>query len=170
MNRGNFYGGDNRMSTKEWYQLPVNYVCSLLRSNMIDGLQEDDAKARLQEQGSNELQEAERKSPITQFLNQFKDFMVLVLVGATLISGLLGEYLDAITIVAIIIMNAILGFTQEYRAERSLRALKQLTSPMANVMRGGRLLHIWCYWKVVTEFQPISDLLVRIACMSRNQH
>lgn len=130
------------MSTKEWYQLSVNYVCSLLRTNLVEGLQEDDAESRLQEQGSNELQEAERKSPITQFLNQFKDFMVLVLVGATLISGLLGEYLDAITIVAIIIMNAILGFTQEYRAERSLRALKQLTSPMANVVRGGRQLQI----------------------------
>ena len=115
----------------------MNSVCALQQSSLIDGLQDDDAEVRLAEQGSNELQEAERKSPIIQFLNQFKDFMVLVLVGATLISGLLGEYLDAITIVAIIIMNAILGFTQEYRAERSLRALKQLTSPMANVIRGG---------------------------------
>ncbi|MEX1029217.1 MAG: calcium-translocating P-type ATPase, SERCA-type [Paenibacillaceae bacterium] len=130
------------MSTKEWYQLDVNYVCSLQQTSLIEGLQDGDAEIRLAEQGSNELQEAERKSPITQFLNQFKDFMVLVLFGATLISGLLGEYLDAITIVAIIIMNAILGFTQEYRAERSLRALKQLTSPMANVVRGGKSQHI----------------------------
>ena len=61
--------------------------------------------------------------------------MVLVLVGATLISGLLGEYLDAITIVAIIVMNGILGFVQEFRAERSLRALKELSAPTAKVVR-----------------------------------
>lgn len=73
------------------------------------------------------------------FLNQFKDFMVLVLVGATLISGLLGEYLDAITIIAIIIMNGILGFVQEFRAERSLRALKELSAPNAKVIRDGKL-------------------------------
>ena len=130
------------MSAKEWYQNDVNSVCALEQTSLTDGLQEDVAQARLAEQGKNELQEAERKSAIMQFLNQFKDFMVLVLVGATLISGLLGEYLDAITIVAIIIMNAILGFVQEYRAERSLRALKQLTSPMANVIRGGVAQHI----------------------------
>lgn len=130
------------MSTKEWYQIDVNSVCAIQQTSLKDGLQDNDAEVRLAEQGSNELQEADRKSPFIQFLNQFRDFMVLVLVGATLISGLLGEYLDAITIVAIIIMNAILGFAQEYRAERSLRALKQLTSPMANVIRGGLSQHI----------------------------
>src|SRR5690554_2506371 len=123
------------MSTKEWYQDDINTVCTLQQTSLTEGLQQQEAEARLSEHGSNELQEAERKSAIVQFLNQFKDFMVLVLVGATLISGLPGEYLDAITIVAIIVMNALLGFTQEYRAERSLRALKQLTSPMANVIR-----------------------------------
>jgi Ca2+-transporting ATPase len=135
-------GGEEQMSAKEWYQVDVNSVCTLQQTNREVGLQVEDAEARLAEQGTNELQEAARKSPITQFLNQFKDFMVLVLVGATLISGLLGEYLDAITIVAIIIMNAILGFIQEYRAERSLRALKKLTSPMAHVIRGGQPLDI----------------------------
>ena len=107
------------MSAKEWYQMDVNSVCTLQRTNLEGGLPEDEAAARLLEHGKNELREAARTSPITQFLNQFKDFMVLVLFGATLISGLLGEYLDAITIVVIIIMNSILGFIQEYRAERS---------------------------------------------------
>jgi len=130
------------MGTKEWYQIDMNTVIDLQQTSLTAGLEEQDVEVRLVENGKNELQEAVRKSPITQFLNQFKDFMVLVLVGATLISGLLGEYLDAITIVAIIIMNAILGFAQEYRAERSLRALKQLTSPMANVIRGGKTLQI----------------------------
>lgn len=74
----------------------------------------------------------------TLLLNQFKDFMVLVLMGATLVSGLLGEYLDAITIIAIILLNGVLGFVQEFRAERSLRALKQLSAPTAKVIRGGK--------------------------------
>lgn len=68
--------------------------------------------------------------------------MVLVLLGATLISGLLGEYLDAVTIVAIIFINGILGFIQEFRAERSLRALKQLSAPTTRVVRDGKVIHI----------------------------
>lgn len=102
------------------------------------GLSAEDAAARRKESGYNELSEGKRVSPFTLLLNQFKDFMVLVLMGATLVSGLLGEYLDAITIIAIILLNGVLGFVQEFRAERSLRALKQLSAPTAKVLRGGK--------------------------------
>lgn len=102
------------------------------------GLSAEDAAARRKESGFNELSEGKKVSPFTLLLNQFKDFMVLVLMGATLVSGLLGEYLDAITIIAIILLNGVLGFVQEFRAERSLRALKQLSAPTAKVLRGGR--------------------------------
>lgn len=102
------------------------------------GLSAEDAAARRKESGYNELSEGKRVSPFTLLLNQFKDFMVLVLMGATLVSGLLGEYLDAITIIAIIVLNGVLGFVQEFRAERSLRALKQLSAPTAKVLRGGK--------------------------------
>ncbi|MFP3441781.1 hypothetical protein R0K18_29020, partial [Pantoea sp. SIMBA_133] len=71
------------------------------------------------------------------FLAQFKDFMVVVLLAAPLISGLLGEYLDAIAIILIILMNGILGFVQERKAEKSLQALKQLSSPKMKVLRDG---------------------------------
>ncbi|PYI54645.1 calcium-translocating P-type ATPase, SERCA-type [Paenibacillus flagellatus] len=106
------------------------------------GLSWEEAKERRSRHGDNELTEKRNVSLIALFLNQFKDFMVLVLMAATLVSGLLGEYLDAITIVAIIVMNGILGFIQEFRAERSLRALKELSAPSAKVLRDGTLAQI----------------------------
>ncbi len=103
------------------------------------GLTEEEVEQARTKSGLNELTEGKRISPIILFLNQFKDFMVVVLMGATLLSGLLGEYLDAVTIIAIILLNGVLGFIQEFRAERSLRALKQLSAPSAKVLRGGKL-------------------------------
>ncbi|PZE22531.1 calcium-translocating P-type ATPase, SERCA-type [Paenibacillus xerothermodurans] len=128
--------------SQKWYQMTT---ADLLQSQQIHpskGLSSEEAEKRLAEHGLNELSEGTKISPIALFFNQFKDFMVLVLMGATLISGLLGEYLDAITIIAIIIMNGILGFIQEFRAERSLRALKELSAPNAKVIRDGKLEQI----------------------------
>ncbi|MDR6880306.1 calcium-translocating P-type ATPase, SERCA-type [Bacillus sp. 3255] len=130
------------MSQKKWYQLSSEEVLQQQQVDMQQGLPWEEAWKRQGEAGRNELTEGNRVSPITLLLNQFKDFMVLVLLGATLISGLLGEYLDAITIVIIILMNGILGFTQEFRAERSLRALKELSAPNANVWREGAIHQI----------------------------
>ncbi|UKS30024.1 calcium-translocating P-type ATPase, SERCA-type [Paenibacillus sp. HWE-109] len=130
------------MSQNKWYQLTSEEVLQSQQVNAQQGLPWEEAWKRQAEVGRNELSEGHRISPITLLLNQFKDFMVLVLLGATLISGLLGEYLDAITIVVIIVMNAVLGFTQEFRAERSLRALKELSAPNANVWREGAVHQI----------------------------
>ena len=130
------------MENKSWHQLTEEELLGRLGSSPDNGLDQEEAARRLAEHGRNELTEGERLSPIKLFLNQFKDFMVLVLIGATLISGLLGEYLDAITIIAIIFINSILGFVQEFRAERSLRALKELSAPTANVLRGGRVIGV----------------------------
>ncbi|MEC0232542.1 calcium-translocating P-type ATPase, SERCA-type [Paenibacillus alba] len=130
------------MSQNKWYQLTSEEVLQSQQVNAQQGLPWEEAWKRQAEIGRNELSEGHRVSPITLLLNQFKDFMVLVLLGATLISGLLGEYLDAITIVVIIVMNAVLGFTQEFRAERSLRALKELSAPNANVWREGAVHQI----------------------------
>ncbi len=130
------------MSQKQWYQMTSEEVLQTQQVSVQQGLSWDEARKRQDENGRNELSEGQRVSPVTLFLNQFKDFMVLVLTGATLISGLLGEYLDAITIVAIIVMNGILGFVQEFRAERSLRALKELSAPNAKVVREGVLHQI----------------------------
>ncbi|WP_166238128.1 calcium-translocating P-type ATPase, SERCA-type [Paenibacillus turpanensis] len=130
------------MDQREWYQSSAEDIAAQLRTSPEHGLDEEDTLKRREQFGPNELSEGARVSPLALFLNQFKDFMVLVLLGATLISGLLGEYLDAITIVAIILINGILGFVQEFRAERSLHALKELSAPSANVIRGGRLQSI----------------------------
>jgi Ca2+-transporting ATPase len=127
---------------KKWYQMETEETARAHDVVPAQGLTWDEAKARRERHGENELTEKRNVSLIALFLNQFKDFMVLVLMAATLISGLLGEYLDAITIVAIIVMNGILGFVQEFRAERSLRALKELSAPTAKTVRDGTLVQI----------------------------
>ncbi|NMO94662.1 calcium-translocating P-type ATPase, SERCA-type [Paenibacillus lemnae] len=130
------------MEQKEWHQMDVAELQQVMQVHPKQGLTEEEAEQRRKTNGLNELSEGVKISPFTLFLNQFKDFMVLVLLGATLVSGLLGEYLDAITIVAIILINGVLGFVQEFRAERSLRALKQLSAPGAKVLRDGKVVHI----------------------------
>lgn len=127
------------MELKKWHQMDAEELQHVMGVQPQQGLTEEEVKQAREKNGLNELTEGKRVSPIILFLNQFKDFMVVVLMGATLISGLLGEYLDAITIIAIILLNGVLGFVQEFRAERSLRALKQLSAPSAKVLRGGKL-------------------------------
>lgn len=121
---------------KNWHALASADCLNLLDSNP-QGLSAEQVQERREKVGFNQLVEGEKVSLLTIFFNQFRDFMIIVLLVATLISGLLGEYTDAITIVAIIILNGVLGFVQEVRAERSLAALKELTAPMARVRRGG---------------------------------
>ncbi|MCL1918195.1 MAG: cation-translocating P-type ATPase [Peptococcaceae bacterium] len=99
------------------------------------GLDEHEVGHRLVEIGHNVLTEKKGVNPVFMFLGQFKDFMVMVLVGATLVSGLLGEVADAVTILAILLLNAILGFVQEFRAEKSMESLRSMTSPEALVRR-----------------------------------
>ncbi|WP_145322846.1 cation-translocating P-type ATPase [Paenibacillus xylanexedens] len=130
------------MEHTKWHQLSDEELRNTLGVSPQEGLTDEAAAEKRKAIGSNELSEGKSISPITLLLNQFKDFMVLVLMGATLVSGLLGEYLDAVTIVAIIVLNAILGFVQEFRAERSLRALKQLSAPLAKVLRSGQEVHL----------------------------
>ncbi|MBL0388817.1 calcium-translocating P-type ATPase, SERCA-type [Tumebacillus sp. ITR2] len=125
------------MQKKLWHTMDVQDVLQLL-SVSPKGLENQEADKRREQVGENRLNEAEKTSLLTLFFNQFRDFMVLVLLAATLVSGLLGEHADAITIIAIIIVNGVLGFFQELRAEKSLASLKQLTAPTATVLRDGK--------------------------------
>lgn len=100
-----------------------------------EGLSMNEAKRRLLEKGPNELKEAERKTAFGMFLDQFKDFMIIILIAAAVISGFIGEVADTIAIVVIVIINALIGFIQEYRAEKAMEALKLMASPTATVLR-----------------------------------
>ncbi|QOT01427.1 calcium-translocating P-type ATPase, SERCA-type [Brevibacterium sp. JNUCC-42] len=124
---------------KPWYQVPLAELPKMTGSDVQNGLTQEEAAARRQEYGKNQLAEAKRIPLYVVFMNQFKDFMVGVLVVATILSFFLGEYLDAITIIAIIFINGVLGFIQEAKAEKSLSALKDMAAPMARVIRNGDL-------------------------------
>ncbi|GGE66036.1 cation-translocating P-type ATPase [Priestia taiwanensis] len=125
-----------------WYELRGDQVEERVNTSVATGLSEGDVKARQAKFGKNELKETNKQSALVLFLSQFKDFMVLVLIGATIISGLLGEYVDAIAIVAIVILNGILGFVQETRAEKSLQALKEFAAPQVTVRRNGNWIKV----------------------------
>ena len=103
------------------------------------GLTTVEAEKKLKECGHNVLEVSKKKSAIGMFLAQFNDFIIWVLIGATILSGLMGEVADAVTIIIIVIMNAILGFVQEFKTEKSLEELKRLASPTAKVIRDGAI-------------------------------
>jgi Ca2+-transporting ATPase len=103
----------------------------------LSGIGKEEAKRRLQEFGPNILQEKKGPSALRIFVEQFKNYLILVLVAATIIALFLGDFTDALVISVVIILNAILGFYQEYRAEKSIEALKKLTAPKAVVIREG---------------------------------
>ncbi len=123
------------MTRLPWPKMSREEVCLHLKADKTGGLTESEAARRLRQTGRNVLAEKKKTSLILLFLDQFRDFMVLVLLLATLVSGLLQEYSDAITIMVIVLVNACLGFAQEYRAERSLETLRDLTAPVARVIR-----------------------------------
>jgi Ca2+-transporting ATPase len=92
---------------------------------------------RLGEYGFNELKEKKKKTPFMMFLDQFKDFMILVLIAAAIIAGFIGDLSDTIAIVVIVALNAVIGFIQEYRAEKAMAALKKMAAPTTTVIRNG---------------------------------
>ncbi len=108
-------------------------------SNASLGINLNEVEQRKVQFGLNELKKHKGRSPFRMFLDQFGDFMILVLIGSALIAGFLGEPADALAITAIVILNAILGFIQEYRAEKAMQALQSLTQTTARVVRSGKL-------------------------------
>lgn len=118
------------------------------------GLTTREAEKRIQTYGYNELKHKKNKSAILIFLSQFNDFIVWVLIVATVISGIMGDKADAVTILIIVFVNAILGFVQEFKTEKSLEALQELAAPTCKVIRDGSL-------KVITSRElTLGDVVV----------
>ena len=128
---------DDMTNGKCFWHCDLEEIESRLSTNRSRGLRDSDTAERLARYGRNQLREKKGRSPLGQFVDQFKDFIIWVLIGAAVVSGFLGEWVDALAIIAIVILNSIMGFVQEYRAEKSLAALKRLSSPASKVIRNG---------------------------------
>ncbi len=114
----------------------IDDTYALLRTGP-NGLDEGEAAHRLREHGPNELAEGKKRTPLGILLAQFADVMILILLAAALISGIIGDLSDTIVILVIVVLNALVGFLQEYRAEKAMAALKQMASANATVRRNG---------------------------------
>ncbi|MFR0950051.1 MAG: HAD-IC family P-type ATPase [Ruminococcus callidus] len=121
----------------------------------MNGLTTKTARERLKQDGENELAAAAKRRPLHMFLGQFRDVMVLILLAATGISAFLGEITDAVTIILIVLLNAILGFLQEYRTEQTLESLRNLTAPTATACRDGK-------WQTIPARELVCGDLVRL--------
>jgi len=126
---------------EKWYALEITQCLARLKTSS-QGLTREEAASRLEQYGFNELAAVGKISPLTIFFRQFKSILILILIGATIISLVTGHGIDALVIFAIVLISAVLGFTQEYRAERALEALKKILSPTVVVMRDGKELTI----------------------------
>jgi Ca2+-transporting ATPase len=122
----------------QWQSLGVDEACGALGSDAGQGLSDAVAGRRLAEAGPNRLAEQRRRTPARMLLEQFTDVMILVLVAAAVVSGLVGDVEDAVAIVVIVLINAVIGFVQDYRAERALAALRRLAAASATVVRDGQ--------------------------------
>ena len=107
-----------------------------------EGLSSKEAQKRLLEYGENTLSAKKKSGPLKIFLGQFRDLMVIILLISTALSVLMGEITEAITIIAIVLLNAVLGFVQEYRTEKTLEALKEMAAPAAQVIRDGEVVSV----------------------------
>jgi Ca2+-transporting ATPase len=126
------------MQTPAWHALDAEKVLHRLRSDHHRGLTSEEVGKRLAEFGPNELRKEEKASSFSLFLSQFKNLLIVILLAATLLSFLVGEWVDALMIAAIILLSAVLGFVQEYKAEQALEALKKMLSPTITVLRDAK--------------------------------
>ena len=125
----------------EYYLQSAEQVADGLRTGP-SGLSKAEARARQEKYGKNVLQAMKKKTVVGMFLQQFTDFMILILVAAAVVSGFLGDITDAIVILAIVVINAIVGVVQEYRAEKAMEALQSMASSNARVIRDNQSIDI----------------------------
>ena len=120
----------------EPYQQPTDQLLAHWQTSS-QGLASAAVSERRRQYGPNELVEKKKKSPLLMFLAQFKDVMILILIAAAVLAGFVGDLVDTIAILVIVVINAVVGFIQEYRAEKAMEALKKMAAPTATVLRDG---------------------------------
>ncbi len=131
-----------------WHTKAINEVEVNFRTNVQIGLNEKEVEERHKHFGENKLADTKKESIFIKFIKQFNDFMIIILIIASIISALVskldgsGDYIDSVIIIAIVILNAVMGVVQEAKAEKSLEALKTMTAPTAKVKRNGKIVNI----------------------------
>src|SRR5918992_4129967 len=125
------------MDDRGTHSKPIDSVVRDLGTDLDKGLTQEEARDRLQKVGANELTERPRPGFLALLWDQFNNYLVIILVVAALLALALGEYVDAIAIMCIVVLNAIIGVIQESKAEQALAALKKMAAPTAQVIRGG---------------------------------
>ncbi|MCA9237366.1 MAG: cation-translocating P-type ATPase [Planctomycetales bacterium] len=130
---------DGKSAAKQWWTLSPAETLASLATNDAEGLSAQEATARLEQYGKNELTEEPPIPLWKKVFDHFNELVVWILIAAAIVSGLIGEWIDAAAIAAIVVMNVAIGLFQEERASRALAALRKLSSPVVRVMRGGRL-------------------------------
>ena len=130
---------------QNWFNKDVKEVEEILSTNVEQGLSDEEAKSRREKNGLNELKAKKKKSLFMKFLDQFKDFSIIILIIAAIVSGIVGVaegegITDTIIILIVVLVNAIIGVTQEAKAEKSLEALQKLTDHASKVVRNGQVV------------------------------
>lgn len=131
-----------------WHAMSIEETRRKLRCNLEYGLTKEEAERRLKEGGKNKLTEGKKESLFSKFIKQFSDFMIITLIVAAIISAGVSyfqgnnDYIDSMIIIAIVVFNAIMGVVQEYKAEKSIESLKQMSAPIAKVKREGKVITI----------------------------
>jgi Ca2+-transporting ATPase len=122
-----------------WYTRDAAEVCAELEVDPLSGLNDAVVEQRRGLYGDNTIQEQRRRSLLRLLLSQFTDFMIVVLIAAAIVAGALGEVIDSMAIIVIVVLNGLIGFLQDYRAEQAINALRQLAAPSARVRRSGSI-------------------------------
>ena len=143
-----------------WETKDLRDVERNLKTNISYGITNEEAESRLKQYGKNELKDKKKESFIIKFIKQFNDFMIIILIIASIVSAIVtkldgsNDYFDSIIIIFIVVLNALMGVIQEAKAEKSLEALKSMTAPVAKVKRNGKVVEI-----AATEVVP-GDIII----------
>lgn len=143
-----------------WHTLELTDLVRKLQSNLLYGITEDEAKERVLKYGKNKIEDKNKENIFIKFIKQFNDVMIIILITSAVVSAIVtmlngsNDYLDSIIIVTIVVVNAIMGTIQEAKAEKSIEALKQMSSPVAKVKRAGNII------SVPSEEIAIGDIII----------